>query len=111
MKPIIPASAKKIDDDLALGMKHLAEANMALLRQRRLIWRLAGKGDPTSDAEALFADMIQTLRIMRERLTILEVAGNVSTSPLAPVSAPSMAKPTTVEAPPARPKTAGTSGF
>ena len=107
MKPTIPASAKKIDDDLALGMRHLAEANMALLRQRRLIWRLAAKGEPTSDAESLFADMIQTLRIMLERLTILEVAGDVSNSPLAP---PSAAPNITAETPPAvRPKTAATS--
>ena len=84
MKPTAPASAKQIDDDLALGMKHLAEANMALLRQRRLIFRLSARGEPTFDAEALFADMLQTLRIMSERLIVLEVAGDVSNSPLGP---------------------------
>jgi hypothetical protein len=91
MKPKAPASAKQIDDDLALGMKHLAEANMALLRQRRLIFRLSAKGEPTFDAEALFADMLQTLRIMSERLMVLEIAGDVSNSPLGP----NVTKPTT----------------
>ena len=108
MKPTAPASAKQIDDDLALGMKHLAEANMALLRQRRLILRLSAKGEPTFDAEALFADMLQTLRIMRERLTILEVAGDASKSPLGP-AAPAPAT-TTVETLAARLKTAVNSG-
>jgi hypothetical protein len=109
MKPKAPASAKQIDDDLALGMKHLAEANMALLRQRRLIFRLSTRGEPTFDAEALFADMLQTLRIMRERLTILEVAGDVSKSPLAPTEAkPATATVETASA--ARLTTAANSG-
>jgi hypothetical protein len=108
MKPTAPVSAKQIDDDLALGMKHLAEANMALLRQRRLVLRLCAKGEPTFDAEALFADMLQTLRIMRERLTILEVAGDVSKSPLAsPAVKPAT---TTVETLAARLRTAANSG-
>ena len=99
MKPTVPAGMKQIEADLALGMRHLAEANMSLLRQRRLIWQLVAKGEPTADAEGLFADMLQTLRIMRERLTILEVAGDLSNSPLAPASN----KTTTVEAPLAPP--------
>lgn len=85
MTPLPPVGgANRFDTDLAVGMRHLAEANMSLLRQRRLLWRIEARGEPTKDAEDLFSDMIQTLQIMRERLAILEVAGDVSASPLAP---------------------------